>query len=349
MLLPTGDMPSRPAPRDRLAARRRAGHRGDRGRAVAHAAPAHGGIDILERVRADTAKRHKDNLYRADYEALIPFKELADRLDIAVVVIHHLSKRAKGDDLTDLISGTTGLAGAADTIIVLYRDSNGTKLYARGRDIEEVEIALHFDKKTGSFTVLGDAEDVRALRNPHQDHRRADGFVTPLGPKEIALCSGLSVDAVQARLTAHGPGRRHPQGRLRQISCSPLRHSANLRQEESHDGGVSQQRENPHFSARKRRWNNVCRWRTWRSGGVGFHNSVNSAAPHTFAKGTPSIHDGAIRCSVCRRPLTDPPTVRGASVRTAGRALASPISANGWRHIRVPGPCRPTVGTARAS
>ena len=51
--------------------------------------------------------------------------------------------------------------GAADTVLVLARDAQGTTLYGRGRDIEEVETAMTFDRTTGLWTVLGAASDVR--------------------------------------------------------------------------------------------------------------------------------------------------------------------------------------------
>ncbi len=34
-------------------------------------------------------------------------------------------------------------------------------LFATGRDIDETETALHFDKTTGLWTALGNAEDYR--------------------------------------------------------------------------------------------------------------------------------------------------------------------------------------------
>ena len=46
-------------------------------------------------------------------------KELADEHHIAVVVAHHDRKAKADDDWLDAVSGTHGLAGAADTIVVL--------------------------------------------------------------------------------------------------------------------------------------------------------------------------------------------------------------------------------------
>jgi len=58
-------------------------------------------------------------------------------------------------------SGTLGLSGAADATLILDRDSQGAKLYSRGRDVEEIESAVVFDKLTCQWRVLGDATEVR--------------------------------------------------------------------------------------------------------------------------------------------------------------------------------------------
>lgn len=67
-------------------------------------------------------------------------KALADEQSVAIVLVHHQRKMAAEDPL-DTVSGTTGLTGAVDTVLVLTRDGNGTTLHGRGRDIEEVEDA----------------------------------------------------------------------------------------------------------------------------------------------------------------------------------------------------------------
>ena len=71
-------------------------------------------------------------------------KALADRNGICLLVIHHLRKMAD-DDPFNRLSGTNGLAGAADGTLILMRNKrqDGTAiLYATGRDIEDVEEEL---------------------------------------------------------------------------------------------------------------------------------------------------------------------------------------------------------------
>jgi regulator of RNase E activity RraA len=60
----------------------------------------------------------------------------------------------EAEDPLEAISGTNGVTGAADAVLVLARGSKGTTLYGRGRDIEEIETAMRFDG--GRWSVLGD-------------------------------------------------------------------------------------------------------------------------------------------------------------------------------------------------
>jgi hypothetical protein len=58
-------------------------------------------------------------------------------------VLHH-DRKASSEDFVDSVSGTHGLAGAADTIIVLCRarQSSDGSLKVTGRDVPENEYAL---------------------------------------------------------------------------------------------------------------------------------------------------------------------------------------------------------------
>jgi hypothetical protein len=116
-------------------------------------------IDVLAKVRDP---RRKDlGLYDSDYAAMEELKKIADEYGIAIVVIHHLRKM-DADDPLDQVSGTTGLSGSADTVLVLNRTRSGTTtLHGRGRDIEDLEKAVQFDESTCVWTVLGGAASVR--------------------------------------------------------------------------------------------------------------------------------------------------------------------------------------------
>ncbi len=113
-------------------------------------------IDVLAKVRKPTGNKQ---LYEADYEALTGLTQLASELGLAVVVVHHTRKMAS-DDLMETISGSFGISGAADTILVLANKASGTVLDVRGRDVESRELAIEFSKESCRWRILGTATEV---------------------------------------------------------------------------------------------------------------------------------------------------------------------------------------------
>jgi len=137
-------------------------------------------IDTLVCVRPKVKGK---NEYEADYAALSPLQKLAGKHGISIIVIHHLRKMT-GDDPLDMVSGTTGLTGAVDNVLVLDRKSDGVTLYGRGREMENIDLALELDD--GLWRILGDTDTVRISSERRaiiEVLRDADG---PKGPKEIA-------------------------------------------------------------------------------------------------------------------------------------------------------------------
>lgn len=122
-------------------------------------------LDVLNKVRAAPMKGEAPYAY--DYRSVEGIKDLADEFNLAIVLVHHTRKADAGDKM-EKVSGTNGLTGAADTTIILDRDGDGVTLSGRGRDIEEFETALEFDKDTCRWRVLGAAAEVR-----RSDERRA--------------------------------------------------------------------------------------------------------------------------------------------------------------------------------
>jgi hypothetical protein len=110
-------------------------------------------IDTLAKVRP--RGRGTARLYDDDYSAIVPLKTLADDYSVAILVVHHVRKSA-ADDPLDLVSGTTGLTGAADGTLVLKRERSSTMLYLRGRDMPEADLSVAFDPARGFWQLLGD-------------------------------------------------------------------------------------------------------------------------------------------------------------------------------------------------
>jgi AAA domain len=144
-------------------------------------------VDVLVKIRP--VGRSSRSAYELDYDALSGLHKLAVDLGIAILVVHHTRKMG-AEDIMDTVSGSFGLVGAADTIIVIERRSQGTVLDVRGRDVEAAELAIQFDKNTCRWTLLGPAVDV------HRSDERARVLAAlteatePLTPKEIMMATG---------------------------------------------------------------------------------------------------------------------------------------------------------------
>lgn len=177
-------------------------------------------IDVLARIRGTTPPGL--SAYDADYAAITGIKRIADTRGVAVVLVHHVRKMGSEDFLTE-VSGTNGLAGASDAVLVLKRsrgEADGV-LHITGRDVDEAEYALRFIPAAGAWVLLdGPPEDhtlpktratiLRYLR----DHPGAT-------PKGIADATGLGYDntkrtaarmAADGQLTADHTGRYRPAG-----------------------------------------------------------------------------------------------------------------------------------------
>jgi AAA domain-containing protein len=115
-------------------------------------------IDTLAKIRPIAGR--SEQAYAADYRAIEGLQKLAGEYQVGIVLNHHLRKASSEDDAFDDVSGTLGLTGSADTIIVMKRHSGMMKIFVRGRDIEEAEFAAEFDKNTCRWRLVGQADDV---------------------------------------------------------------------------------------------------------------------------------------------------------------------------------------------
>ena len=110
-------------------------------------------VDVFARIRGATSSNVSG--YDVDYLAMSRLKNLADQHNVAVLVIHHTRKMADSDFLNE-VSGTNGLAGAADAVAVLKRSRGkaDAELHITGRDVDEAQYALTFTAKTGTWQML---------------------------------------------------------------------------------------------------------------------------------------------------------------------------------------------------
>ncbi|MBT2507521.1 AAA family ATPase [Streptomyces sp. ISL-98] len=181
-------------------------------------------IDVFAKMRG--ASPQGASAYDADYVAVGYAKRLADHYGIAVVLVHHVRKMASEDFLAE-VSGTNGIAGAADATLVLKRargQADGI-LHVTGRDVDEAEYALSFQAASGAWHLLdGPVSDhtVGDTRAAILRHVRANPGAKP---KDIAdalpqtdadtvrrTCSRMAADG---QLTKDGGGRYYPDTETR--------------------------------------------------------------------------------------------------------------------------------------
>ena len=112
-------------------------------------------IDTLQKVR----RVSYDNAYASDYRDICALKALADKLGVAILLVHHLRKQ-HDDDPLNMVSGTTGITGAVDSSFVLTkhkRSSNRATLVCDGRDIEYRELELEFYGDAHVWRLISDS------------------------------------------------------------------------------------------------------------------------------------------------------------------------------------------------
>ena len=120
-------------------------------------------IDTLQKVRELSGETYS---YRDDYQIIGQLKQLADRFQLCMLVVHHTRKSPANDEF-DRISGTTGIYGCADGAFVLSKerrtDSTAT-LSISGRDQPDQCIHLVRDEETLQWNF--DHADTELYREP---------------------------------------------------------------------------------------------------------------------------------------------------------------------------------------
>jgi hypothetical protein len=153
--------------------------------------------------------------YTEDHESLAALQRLASDAGISIVVLHHVRKM-EAEDPIDTVSGTLGLTGCADSILVLNRSSKGTTLYVRGRDVEEAEHAITFDKHSCKWTILGTAADVHRSNERGRILAVLADATEPLTPQEIVSATGMprnNVHQLLFKMTADGEVKKGGRGK----------------------------------------------------------------------------------------------------------------------------------------
>lgn len=175
-------------------------------------------LDTLGKVMPPAAGNQ--SAYGHDYKMLSALKATSDAVPgSSLVIVHHTNKGEKGDFL-DAVSGTQGIAGAADTVLVLKRDrqDKAATLQVTSRDAEEGEYAMEMND--GSWELKG--ADLATAAQAAQTAKQTDGvgdrmadviekvgeFPEGIKPQDLAVLMQLDYKSAQVYLSrAYESGR----------------------------------------------------------------------------------------------------------------------------------------------
>ena len=117
-------------------------------------------IDVFTKIRRP-AKRSAD-AYDRDYEDISLLKELQDKHDVCILIIHH-TRKLKDSDVFNTITGSVGIMGSVDLALMINRETRAdteATLHVTGRDVEQQEIAIEFDRNAFVWTYKGTHEEI---------------------------------------------------------------------------------------------------------------------------------------------------------------------------------------------
>jgi hypothetical protein len=141
--------------------------------------------------------RGRDN-YEEDYQHASELKGIADKYRVGALALAHCRKMDAADPI-DEVSGTLGLTGAADGVAVLKRErgQHDATLFVAGREIDEREIALHWEPDYALWSILGGAEEYRLSKERREVIDLLDKAGKPLSPTEAAGLLGKTAGTVK--------------------------------------------------------------------------------------------------------------------------------------------------------
>ena len=121
-------------------------------------------IDILKCIMPE---KSSENMYAHDYTVMSELNEIAWKMKISILLVHHTSKRTDEHDPLNNIQGSTGIIGAAASIIMITQDKrfeNNYSIHITGNDIETKTLAAHFDNEKLFWICDGDEAAIERKR-----------------------------------------------------------------------------------------------------------------------------------------------------------------------------------------
>ena len=147
----------------------------------------------------------------------------------AILVVQHTRKPTGVDaDPIDDILGTTGLTAPADCVLALYKASGKTQLKGRGRDLDDIDLILHFDPIGCSWQLIGETETVNRLES-EKEIMRIVGEGQGVTASEVAKILGKNRGNTSSRMShlwAEGLLRKEMKGNVPHYSLRNIQEGA---------------------------------------------------------------------------------------------------------------------------
>jgi len=115
-------------------------------------------IDTLQKIRPVTGgKRGSANLYQVEYEDYERIQKWSIQSGVPVICVHHTRKGDPGraGNPFDEMSGSTGIQGVADTLIVCDKPKGSSEgiMYVTGREVCEEDYPMLFHRETMTWEI----------------------------------------------------------------------------------------------------------------------------------------------------------------------------------------------------
>jgi hypothetical protein len=177
-------------------------------------------IDTWRCIKPAASAKASGSAYDEDARGMQALHAIAKtRPGLAIIVVHH-TRKMEADDVFDTISGTHGLTGVADTLMILGPHGEGVRLSATSRDMEGYEKALKRDAETGGWMLAGEA---RELAKSSERRVILDALAGApddgLSAREVSDLCGKKLDTVRRMLTRMAQAGEVAQPRRGRYRC----------------------------------------------------------------------------------------------------------------------------------
>lgn len=126
-------------------------------------------IDTFVKIRG--IPNGKEAAYALDSREAGILKKFADQHGVAIVLVTHTRKSIDASDPVSNITGTFGVAGAADDMIILTKEKRSdalTKMSVTGRDVAYEEYPIVFDQNSYKWIRQGESYELAAAQQEHE-------------------------------------------------------------------------------------------------------------------------------------------------------------------------------------